>query len=70
MHLQLDIIWLIGFTLPPFFKTSKQDEGLITPFPLTNFKNIQMRWRGIIPLYSPPLYFPLFSFLSKLPNRP
>ena len=40
------------------FKTSKQGEGLITPFTLTNFKNIQTRWRGTIPPYSPPLYSP------------
>ena len=57
------------------FKTSKQGEGLITPFSLTNFKNIQTRWRETIPLYSPPhysplLYSPLPSSLSKLPNRP
>ena len=29
-------------------------EGLITLFPLTNFKNIQTRWKETIPLYSPP----------------
>ena len=47
------------------FKTSKQKEWIITPFPFTNFKNIKTRWTGIISLYSPPHYSPpLYSSLS------
>ena len=63
VHFQIGVnlsILIISSPLHLIFKTSKQGEWLITPFPLTNFKNIQTRWRGIIPLYSPPLYSPPF----------
>ena len=58
IHFQIRVnlsILIISSPLYHNFKTSKQGEGLITLFPLTNFKNIQTRWRGTIPLYSPPL---------------
>ena len=43
---------------------------LITQFHLTNFKNIQTKWKGTIPLYFPPHYSTLLSSLFKLPNKP